>query len=87
MSSISLIAPIDGRYAAETRELAPVFSEQGLFAYRLKVEIEYFIALGEVLPELGKVSVEDQAFLRKSRAESNCGIRRNLSTLPLPQTM
>jgi adenylosuccinate lyase len=64
MNAVSLISPLDGRYASDTRELASVFSEKGLFYYRLKVEIEFFIALGEVLPELGPVSPDDKAFLR-----------------------
>jgi adenylosuccinate lyase len=65
MSSVSLISPIDGRYAAETQDLAGVFSEKALFYYRLKVEIEYLIALGEEIPELGKISKVDQDYLRE----------------------
>lgn len=64
MNPVSLLSPVDGRYAAETGELSAVFSEKGLFYYRLKVEIEFFIALGEVLPELGSVSADDRAFLQ-----------------------
>ena len=62
--SVSSISPLDGRYASESIELASVFSEKALFHYRLKTELEFFIALGEVLPELGQVSPEDQIFLR-----------------------
>jgi len=65
MNAVSLLSPLDGRYAGETRELASVFSEQGLFYFRLKIEIEFFIALGFEVPELGPVAEDDQAFLRE----------------------
>lgn len=43
--SLNAICPIDGRYADKTTELVSYFSEFALIKYRLKVEIEYFIAL------------------------------------------
>ncbi|MBU0528181.1 adenylosuccinate lyase [bacterium] len=39
------ISPIDGRYAKETSELKLFFSEEALIKYRIKIEIEYLIAL------------------------------------------
>lgn len=39
------ISPIDGRYHSKTKELGNYYSEFALFKYRVKVEIEYFIAL------------------------------------------
>jgi len=42
---LQAISPIDGRYAAQTRELVPYFSEYGLITYRIRVEVEYFMAL------------------------------------------
>lgn len=45
MNPLSAIAPIDGRYARYTAPLADYFSEFGLIRYRVRVEIEYFIAL------------------------------------------
>jgi len=44
-SGLLAISPIDGRYNKITLPLAPYFSELGLFKYRIKVEIEYFINL------------------------------------------
>lgn len=44
-NSLSAISPIDGRYHTKTIELQPYFSEFGLINYRVRVEIEYFIAL------------------------------------------
>lgn len=45
--SISAISPIDGRYASKTSSLIPYFSEFALIKYRVRVEIEYFLALKE----------------------------------------
>jgi adenylosuccinate lyase len=59
------ISPIDGRYFKTTRSLSPYFSEYGLIHYRVLVEIEYFIALGDVLPELKKLSKGKESDLRK----------------------
>ena len=42
--SLTAISPIDGRYASKTTALQAYFSEQALIQYRLRVEIEYFIA-------------------------------------------
>ena len=44
-NSLSAISPIDGRYHTKTIELQPYFSEFGLINYRVRVEVEYFIAL------------------------------------------
>jgi adenylosuccinate lyase len=53
LNSLNAISPIDGRYRNKTNELAPFFSEEALIKYRVKVEIEYFIALCEIpLPQL-----------------------------------
>lgn len=47
------ISPIDGRYAAQTKELSDYFSEYALIRYRVFVEIQYFIALWQYnLPQL-----------------------------------
>lgn len=51
--ALQAISPIDGRYASRTKSLIPFFSEEALINYRVRVEIEYFIALVELpLPQL-----------------------------------
>jgi len=45
---ITALSPIDGRYAAQVRELSNYFSEFALIRYRVFVEVEYFIALSEI---------------------------------------
>lgn len=53
MDALHAISPIDGRYRRQVETLADYFSEAGLIRYRVKVEIEYFIALCEIpLPQL-----------------------------------
>lgn len=48
LNVLSAISPVDGRYRRQTEALAPYFSEFGLIQYRVRVEIEYFIALCEI---------------------------------------
>ena len=53
LDSLTAISPIDGRYRGKTVSLAEYFSEYALIRYRVRVEIEYFIALCELpLPQL-----------------------------------
>jgi adenylosuccinate lyase len=53
LNELTAISPIDGRYRNKVNGLANYFSEFALIKYRVKVEIEYFIALCEIpLPQL-----------------------------------
>lgn len=53
LNSLNAVSPIDGRYRRQVENLAPYFSEFGLIHYRVRIEIEYFIALCEMpLPQL-----------------------------------
>lgn len=53
LNPLTAISPIDGRYAGQTETLRGYFSEMALMQYRVRVEIEYFVALCELpLPEL-----------------------------------
>ena len=50
---LTAVSPVDGRYRGKTEPLAAYFSEYALIRYRVRVEIEYFIALCEMpLPQL-----------------------------------
>ena len=49
MDILDAISPIDGRYRGKTEPLAAYFSESALIRYRVKVEIEYYIALMQQL--------------------------------------
>jgi adenylosuccinate lyase len=53
LNTLTAISPIDGRYWTKVQSCSEYFSEYSLIKYRVKVEIEYFIALVEIpLPQL-----------------------------------
>ena len=65
LSSLTAISPIDGRYREKTASLDAYFSEFALIRYRVKVEVEYFIALCELpLPQLSSVDPSKYDALR-----------------------
>ena len=55
LTPLTAVSPIDGRYHGKTESLTGYFSEYALIRYRVRVEIEYFIALCELpLPQLAQ---------------------------------
>lgn len=65
MTPLSAISPIDGRYHQKTKDLIPYFSEEALIKYRVRIEIEYFIALCDLpLPQLEGFNPENFSNLR-----------------------
>jgi len=59
LSSLTAVSPLDGRYRSKCAPLAEYFSEYALIRYRVKVEVEYFIALcGLGLPQLKDVPTD-----------------------------
>jgi adenylosuccinate lyase len=66
LNTLTAISPIDGRYRNKVTELAAYFSEFALIQYRIRIEVEYFIALVEVpLPQLASF---DKALYPKLRS-------------------
>ena len=66
LNALNAISPIDGRYSSKTNSLSPFFSEEALIKYRVRVEIEYFIALCELpLPQLSSFDTTKFKALRK----------------------
>ena len=65
--SLNNISPLDGRYTNSIKDLSAYFSESALMGYRLKIEIEYLIALGNKkrIKELPPFSKTEQSRLRK----------------------
>ncbi len=68
MNSLNAVSPIDGRYRGKCEPLAAYFSEGALIKYRVRVEVEYFIALAAELkglrPQLAVVAAKAEE-LRK----------------------
>ena len=66
MESLNAISPVDGRYRKQVDALGGNFSEAALIRYRVRVEIEYFIALCELpLPQLATFDKSLYAPLRE----------------------
>ncbi|MEJ6711361.1 MAG: adenylosuccinate lyase [Flavobacteriales bacterium] len=65
LNALTAISPVDGRYRRVGKDLATYFSEYALIRYRVRVEIEYFIALCEIpLPQLEKIDKATYPLLR-----------------------
>ncbi len=63
--SLTAVSPIDGRYNGKTKGLQEFLSEYAIIKYRIKVEVEYFIALCELpLPQLNNFDKEMYGKLR-----------------------
>lgn len=59
LTELTAISPVDGRYRGKCESLDEYFSEYALIRYRVKVEVEYFIALCELpLPALSSFPTE-----------------------------
>ena len=64
--SLYAVSPIDGRYASRTKDLQSYFSEAALMHYRVRIEIEYFIALCKTeIPPLKRLTSKETSALRK----------------------
>ena len=65
LDSLTAISPIDGRYAAKTANLRPIFSEYGLIYHRLLVEVRWLQSLSASpdITEVAEFSAEANALL------------------------
>jgi len=64
-SFLLALSPLDGRYAAKLDALRPLLSEFGLIRARVRVEVEWFLALGAGgLAGMAPVDAAGTAFLR-----------------------
>ncbi|MDE5901396.1 MAG: adenylosuccinate lyase [Muribaculaceae bacterium] len=65
LTELTAISPVDGRYRSKCERLDEFFSEFALIRYRVRVEVEYFIALCELpLPQLADVPASAFPLLR-----------------------
>lgn len=66
LTALTAISPVDGRYRDKALPLADYFSEYATIRYRVKVEVEYFIALSSLgLPQLPALTEAQTAALRR----------------------
>ena len=66
LSSLEAISPVDGRYRRAVAQLGNYFSEGALINYRVRIEVEYFIALCRLpLPPLKNVGKSTFESLRR----------------------
>ncbi|MCG8276573.1 adenylosuccinate lyase [Stenotrophomonas sp. NLF4-10] len=65
-SALLALSPLDGRYASKVDALRPIFSEYGLIRARVKVEIEWLLALAAEpgIAELADFSAAGKTTLR-----------------------
>ena len=59
LNSLTAISPIDGRYRNKIESLDLYFSEFALIKYRVRVEIEYFLALLPEIMDKGKTVADN----------------------------
>ncbi len=59
LTNLTAVSPIDGRYGSKTQSLSQFFSEYALIKYRVRVEVEYFIALTKFLGIFDVEKVQD----------------------------
>jgi len=65
VSPLTALSPLDGRYAAKVDALRPLLSEYGLIRCRVRVEVEWFLALADAgLPELAPFDAAGRALLQ-----------------------
>ena len=82
LTSLTAISPVDGRYRSKCERLDEYFSEFGLIRYRVKVEVEYFIALAEIpLPQLADIDPEKLQALRDIYTDFSLDDARRIKTI------
>ena len=82
LNALNAISPVDGRYRSKTESLAPYFSEEALIKYRVRVEIEYFIALCELpLPQLSNFETSNFKTLRDIYIQFNTGNAKEIKEI------
>ncbi len=66
-SALLALSPLDGRYAGKVDALRPIFSEYGLIRARIKVEIEWLLALAAE-PGIGELAAFSDDAVQRLRA-------------------
>ena len=82
-NQLHALSPLDGRYENSVKELSVYFSESALIKYRLKIEIEYLIALSKEkgIKEFPTLKKQEQSRLRKIYLNFNSSVANNIKTI------
>ncbi len=87
MSQVHALSPLDGRYAKIVEPVNEIFSEPGLFKYRIFVEAKYLIALCDVLKKplsesakndligLAEITSEDYDRIKEFESQTNHDVK------------
>jgi adenylosuccinate lyase len=88
LQSLTALSPIDGRYRNQVAHLDEYFSEYALMKYRVHVEIEYFLFLGEkkmfslpakikqgLMDVAANFSVEDALVIKETERVTNHDVK------------
>lgn len=88
MNALTAISPIDGRYHKQVQHLHEYFSEYALIKYRVMIEAEYFLFLGEkkffsltasvrnaVRKMVDEFSIEDAGQIKATEAITNHDVK------------
>ncbi|NKE36304.1 adenylosuccinate lyase [Natronococcus sp. JC468] len=82
-NALYAVSPIDGRYAGRTERLSPYASEAALMRARVRVEVEYLIALADLEATPLELSLDDREHLRglyQHFAEEDARLIKTLET-------
>ena len=82
-NQLQALSPLDGRYENSVKELSVYFSESALIKYRLKIEIEYLIALSREkgIKELPTLTKHEQTRLRKIYLNFNSSVAKTIKSI------
>jgi len=82
-NQLHALSPLDGRYENSVKELSVYFSESALIKYRLKIEIEYLIALSKEkgIKELPTLKKQEQSRLRKIYLNFNSSVAKTIKSI------
>src|SRR3546814_17989471 len=69
-SQLLALSPLDGRYAAKVDALRPIFSEYGLPKARVRVEVEWLLALAAE-PGIGELAAFPEPEIARLRAQAD----------------
>ena len=66
LNELTAVGPLDGRYGTRLAALRPIFSEYGLIKNRVRVEVEWLLALADhpEIKEAPTLSAAGQKVLR-----------------------